>query len=277
MTEERGLAQATVTTAGAAPQVPEIHGRQNAQADAVGRCGIFLAHLGEQGWTRHGINAMAYIIRGFFKYAETQRWTRPGIGAEIHGPRVYSQEFLPLGPSWPDVQRLLASTETDYPYDIRDRPILLLLAVYGMRIGEVRRIRLCDVDWDNRTLTIPLTKQRRARICPVIPMLAEALERYVREVRPKCQSEALFLRLRAPHRQFTRWRAVCHRRRSNEAAEDRVSAHRPSRPQARLCNSLACSRPDVNGSGRASGAQFSRLHARVREGGHATSTGSGGA
>lgn len=30
-----------------------------------------------------------------------------------------------------------------------------------------------------------------------------ALERYVREVRPKCQAEALFVRLRAPHRQFT--------------------------------------------------------------------------
>jgi integrase len=44
------------------------------------------------------------------------------------------------------VQRLLESTETDHPYDIRDRAILLLLAVYGMRIGEIRRIRLCDVD-----------------------------------------------------------------------------------------------------------------------------------
>jgi integrase len=146
---------------------------------------------------------MAHIIRGFFKYGETQRWTKPGIGIEIHGPRVYRHEFLPLGPSWPDVQRLLASTETDRPYDIRDRAILLLLAVYGMRIGEIRRIRLCDMDWENRTLTIPLTKQRRARICPVIPELAVAIEKYVREVRPKCAYEELFLRLHAPHRPFS--------------------------------------------------------------------------
>jgi hypothetical protein len=53
---------------------------------------------------------MAHIIRGFLNYGEVQRWTKPGIGAEIHGPRVYRQEFLPLGPSWPDVKRLLAST-----------------------------------------------------------------------------------------------------------------------------------------------------------------------
>ena len=41
----------------------------------------FLAHLGEQGWTRHGINGVAHIIRGFFKYGEVQRWTKPRIGA----------------------------------------------------------------------------------------------------------------------------------------------------------------------------------------------------
>ncbi len=115
---------------------------------------------------------------------------------------MYRQEHLPQGPAWPDVQRVIASTETDRRYDIRDRAILLLLAVYGMRVGEVRRIRLCDVDWENRTLIIPLTKQRRARICPVIPVLAEAIERYVREVRPKSEYQELFLRLNAPHRPF---------------------------------------------------------------------------
>ena len=61
---------------------------------------------------------------------ETQKWTKPGIGAEIHCPHVY-REFLPLGPSWPDVQRLLKNIETDHPYDMRDA-IMLLLAVYGL-------------------------------------------------------------------------------------------------------------------------------------------------
>jgi site-specific recombinase XerD len=111
MTAERGLAQATVTTPRS--QLPKFlrysadkRLKQLRLADLAG----FLAHLGKHGWTRHGINSMAHIIRGFLNYGEVQRWTKPGIGAEIHGPRVYRQEFLPLGPSWPDVKRLLAST-----------------------------------------------------------------------------------------------------------------------------------------------------------------------
>ena len=65
------------------------------------------------------------------------------------------------------MQRLLASTETNRKADIRDRPILLLLAVYGLRVGEVQRIRLEDVNWEQKTISINATKQhRRARICP---------------------------------------------------------------------------------------------------------------
>ena len=204
MTEERGLAEATVVSSRAQfiKFLKYTTGKTLMQM-RLADVDQFLASLGERGWTRHGIKSMGHIIRGFFKYAEMQKWTRPGISAEIRGPRVYRQEHLPLGPTWPDVQRLLASTETDYPYDIRDRAVLLLLAVYGMRVGEVRRIRLKDVDWENRTLTIPLTKQRRARICPVIPALAEAIQRYVREVQPKSTYDELFLRLYAPHQPFT--------------------------------------------------------------------------
>jgi len=98
---------------------------------------------------------------------------------------------------------LLSSTETDRKYDIRDRAILLLLAVYGMRVGEVRRIRLSDLNWENNTLTIPRTKQRRERICPIIPSLAAAVMRYIREVRPRQSAyQELFLRLAAPHQPF---------------------------------------------------------------------------
>jgi len=203
MTEERGLATATVVSSrsqlikflkyvGDRP----LRGLRSADVDQ------FLASLGMNGWTRNGIRSMAHIVRGFFKYGAAQKWTKPGISGEIRGPRIYRHESLPLGPTWPDVQRLLASTETDRSYDIRDRAILLLLAVYGMRVGEVRRIRLEDMDSDKGTLTIPLTKQRRARICPMIPSLTEAIERYLREVRPKSSHPELFLRLNAPHRPF---------------------------------------------------------------------------
>jgi integrase/recombinase XerD len=113
----------------------------------------FFVFLGKEGWTRAGIRGIAHYLRMFFRYGEQMGWTKLGIADAIRGPRVYQHEQLPLGPSWADVQRLLASTETNRKADIRDRPILLLLAVYGLRVGEVQRIRLEDINWEQKTTT----------------------------------------------------------------------------------------------------------------------------
>jgi hypothetical protein len=76
MTEERGLAQATVTNARSElPKFLKYTAGKTLKQMRLADVEIFLAHLGEQGWTRHGINSMAHIIRGFFKYGEVQRWT----------------------------------------------------------------------------------------------------------------------------------------------------------------------------------------------------------
>src|ERR1700735_2572150 len=69
MTEERGLAQATVTTTRSElPKFLKYTSGKTLKQMRLADVEIFLAHLGEQGWTRHGINSMAHIIRGFFQY-----------------------------------------------------------------------------------------------------------------------------------------------------------------------------------------------------------------
>jgi len=189
----------------------------------------FLARLGDQGWTRWGIYFLSQRLQGFLRYAETQDWTKRGLAASFQRPRLYQHEQLPQGPSWSDVQRLLASTETHRKSDIRDRAIVLLLAVYGLRVGEVLRLRLEDVDWERRTLTITQTKQRRqTRISPLIPSLADAISRYIREVRRPAPCSELFLRLNAPYRPIAYgglYRIVAHRMRGLGVTTRRCGPH----------------------------------------------------
>jgi hypothetical protein len=83
---------------------------------------------------------MAGEVRSFFRFAETRGWCCQGLAVCIRGPRLFAQAALPTGPSTAEVQRLLAMTESDRPVDIRDRAILLLLVIYGLRTGEVNRL-----------------------------------------------------------------------------------------------------------------------------------------
>src|SRR5208337_3320501 len=106
-------------------------------------------------------------------------WCRKGLAASIRCPRVFSQASLPLGPSWDDVQRLLAMTEGDQRHNIRARAILMLLAIYGLRGGEVTRLRLEDFDWDRELFRVVSSKTKRCRTYPLTRSVGDAILRYL--------------------------------------------------------------------------------------------------
>jgi len=94
----------------------------------------------------------------------------PGLAAAIMSPCLFADEQLPKGPSWEDVQRLLASTEGDHATDIRDRALIMLFAVYGLRVSEVRALRLEDLDWENELLYVTRPKLRPPPNLPALTL-----------------------------------------------------------------------------------------------------------
>jgi integrase/recombinase XerD len=160
-----------------------------------------IARKGEQDcYSRVSIAHYVGVLRVFFRYAEQRGWCSRGLAAAIMCPRVYADEGLPKGPSWEDVQRLLASTEGDHPKSIRDRAIIMLLVVYGLRVGDVRALRLEDFDWEKELVCISRPKSRRRQSYPLSYTVGEAILRYLKEVRPRAPHREVFLTLRAPIR-----------------------------------------------------------------------------
>ena len=99
-----------------------------------------------------------------------------------------------------DVERVLSATcNRDCPTGQRDYSILLLLARLGLRAGEVVALELDHIDWRAGEITIP-----DKRLCPErLPLptdVGEALAVYVTQVRPRCTTRRVFLRMRAPCR-----------------------------------------------------------------------------
>lgn len=115
-------------------------------------------------------------------------------------PRLFALQSLPSGPSWDDVGRLLAMAEGDQATDIRDRAILMLLAIYALRAGEVNRLRLEDFDWEREVVSVSASKTRRMRTYPLTRPVGDAVLRYLKEVRPHSVHREVFLTLRAPIR-----------------------------------------------------------------------------
>ncbi len=158
----------------------------------------------DEGYARVSVQTYASTLRAFFRYAEGRGWCRAGLAAAIMSPRVFPYETLPAGLSWDDVNRALTAARGNRPADIRDRALLMLLAVYGLRAGEVVGLRLEDFDWQREMLTVPHGKRQKPRTYPLCRPVGDAVLRYLREVRPRSARREVFLTLRAPFQPLTR-------------------------------------------------------------------------
>lgn len=159
-----------------------------------------LAMVSQDEYAPATVRTFANDLRAFFRYAEIRGWCRKGLAEAIKGPRLFALQSLPAGPSWDDVGRLLAMAEGDQAADIRDRAILMLLAIYALRAGEVNRLRLEDFDWQREVLSVSGSKTRRTRTYPLTRPVGDAVLRYLKEVRPRSAHREVFLTLRAPIR-----------------------------------------------------------------------------
>ena len=159
----------------------------------------YLVYQGNHGWARTSLHALASTLRNFFRYSEGQGWAT-NVAAGIEAPMVYREEGLPLGPNWEDVQRLITSFAGDSTIDLRNRAMVLLLAVYGLRRGEVTRLRLEDIDWCGEILHVTRPKQRCTQQYPLVPTVGNAILRYLKEARPRSAHRELFLSVESPIR-----------------------------------------------------------------------------
>ena len=116
------------------------------------------------------------------------------------------QRLAPASRTIAQAQRLMAAPNANDPIGFRDRAILETLYGTGLRLGEVVRTDLSDLDLRNRVLLVRTGKGRKDRIVPIGAAAAAALDRYLTETRPMLANAgepALFVnrsgaRLQAP-------------------------------------------------------------------------------
>jgi integrase/recombinase XerD len=152
---------------------------------------------------------------------------RTGAGAVAGKPALLRHDTaLPQTLSGEEMDRFVESlTATSH----RDRAIVWLLKDGGVRIGELLGLRVGDIDWSKRTLTVRATKARSTRLVPVTAEAVAVLADYVRLERPKPVShDYVFVNLGRrgfgqPFR-YRSWVAVCEKAR-RVAATPRVHAH----------------------------------------------------
>jgi integrase/recombinase XerD len=148
---------------------------------------------------------MTRLVRVFLQFLYATGKLPEDFSARVIGPTLYQYESIPSILDADQVGAVLRHCRQDHsPKGRRDYAILMLLATYGLRGGELVRLRLSDVDWRGDTLSIFHTKTRTHTTLPLLPAVGKALLAYLRHGRQKVSTREIFLRMKAPFRGLKR-------------------------------------------------------------------------
>jgi integrase/recombinase XerD len=153
----------------------------------------------DEGCSRRSIATIVTSLRDFLRFAYDQELIQTDLSVMLKSPRLFSLESLPTAPNWEDVKRLVDYYGGNKPRDIRNKAIMIIFAVYGIRCSELENLTLRDVDWKNDTIYLHRAKRCRSQILPLLPVVGNTLAKYITEIRRNDLSrEYLFLDLVAP-------------------------------------------------------------------------------
>lgn len=135
----------------------------------------------ERGVRPRTIRRKVSAIRSYFGFLQAESRARSGDpSALLEGPKV--RRPLPTVLSVAEVKRLLDAPEGDDPLSRRDRAILELLYATGVRISELIRLRIRDVDLDEGLVRV-VGKGSKERMVPLGRPAGDALRAYLRDGR----------------------------------------------------------------------------------------------
>src|SRR5439155_23607464 len=146
--------------------------------------------------TCHGVSQ---CLRSFLRFLHAEKFVAKDLSPAVSGPIMYKFEDIPRAFTEQQVKALLDTTRQDKsPAGLRDHAILLLLATYGLRAGEVVRLRVDDIDWREDRIRFRQSKTGVESHLPLVGPVGEALLKYLQKGRPKTDAREVFISVRAP-------------------------------------------------------------------------------
>ena len=140
-------------------------------------------------------------LRGYFRWRATRGDQVHALVGALSYPANWQRASLPKSLKPEEVDQLVASFGEIGPSHHRADAMMRCALDLGLRVGEVARLSLDDIDWRAATLTLRHTKGRREDVLPLPATTGQAIAAYLRHERPPVQHRMVFARHVTPREQ----------------------------------------------------------------------------
>jgi len=163
--------------------------------------------------TRSSLKSVAERFRSLLRHLHRAGHIATDLSPHIIAPLLYAYEGMPSILERDQIAAVLESARKDEtPVGLRDHAILQLLITYGLRAGEIRNLRIEDIDWRTEAIRVRHSKTQACSFLPLMEPVGEAVLAYLRSGRPATDAREIFIRTRAPYRKLEKLYSLVRRR-----------------------------------------------------------------
>lgn len=140
-----------------------------------------------------------HFLREYLRFVVREHGADPALGAMFPVIVTDKDAVLPSVFRPGEVAGALAEAGNRSESPLRDRAVMLLASLLGLRSGDIKGLRFDQIDWANRRLSLVQHKTGRRLDLPLVDECALAIIDYWKNERPAVGDPQVFLRHRAPH------------------------------------------------------------------------------
>jgi len=138
------------------------------------------------------VNDTLSILRQFLRFMHLRGECSPTLVLAVPTVANYGRQKIPEVLDEKRRRQLLAAFDRKSDQGRRDYTIAVCLIDLGLRAIEVARLRVDDIDWTLKSVTVPAAKASAGRQLPLPAHVASALRNYLR-YRPPTDAPHLFV------------------------------------------------------------------------------------
>jgi len=154
------------------------------------------------GLSPKGILTKLCTLRRYYRYLYLQGYIEIPLAERLPKASIQGRMTFPIVWGQNEIDKIENSAERISPAGKRSYAMILLASRLGLRISDIRNLKLPNIDWNKKQISIIQHKTQKTLLLPLPEDVGWAVIDYLKNGRPVTESPNVFVRHRPPYDAF---------------------------------------------------------------------------
>ena len=149
-----------------------------------------------------GIETKLCMLRRYYRYLYLNQYITLPLAERLPHASIQGRMKFPTVWNPEQIEKIKMAADRTSPSGKRSFAMIMICAELGLRIGDIRNLKLQDINWDKKQISIIQHKTNQALLLPLPDDAGWAVIDYLKNGRPYTESPNIFVKHKPPYDAF---------------------------------------------------------------------------